>query len=234
MSLSSSVVVRGFLGTDPKSFTANGVAGSSFRLASSRSYYDRKSQQWKDSPTTWVSVRAFRGLAVNVNQALSKGDPVVVVGELVTDEWNQDGARRTALALQASVIGHDLNQGVSKFMRTHSARSASTQPSEGQRSGSQASMPSGAESQQSSSLSQSEGLPPLEVVGVNGEAPGSDVQSSTSAEESYESGNRSSDERRSEEGEFGRFVDSGVIGDGEGVGSDERIGADAMKEAVMV
>lgn len=124
MVLSSSIVLRGFLGTDPKSFNANGASGCSFRLASSRGYYDRKAQRWKDSPTTWISVRSFRNLAVNVTQALSKGDPVVVVGELVTDEWEQEGTHRTALVLQASVIGHDLTQGVSRFVRIRTSHSA--------------------------------------------------------------------------------------------------------------
>lgn len=123
MVFSSSVVIRGFLGTNPKRFDANGTEGISFRLASSRSYFDRKNQQWRDSPTTWITVRAFRGLAHNISRSLTKGDPVVVAGELMTDEWVQEGVRRSAAALQASVVGHDLNQGSSNFIRSRTSQS---------------------------------------------------------------------------------------------------------------
>ena len=118
MALTSNVVIRGYLGTNPKRFEANGSTGCSFRLATTRGYFDRRTQQWKESPTTWVSVRAFRVLAENILTSLYKGDPVIVAGELVTDEWTQDGARRTSLSLQANCAGPDLNQGIfARFTR---------------------------------------------------------------------------------------------------------------------
>lgn len=121
--MSSTVVMRGYLGTDPKEFGSGSTQGCSFRLASSRGYYDRKTQQWKDAPTTWISVRAFRTLAANLLRSVEKGDPVIVVGELVTDEWVQEGgSKRSSTALQASAVGHDLNQGVTKIVRNRVKR----------------------------------------------------------------------------------------------------------------
>jgi single-strand DNA-binding protein len=117
MAFNSSVVMRGYLGTAPKGF-GNGVSGASFRLASARGFYDRTTQQWRESPTLWITVRAFRGLAQNIVSSLHKGDPVVVVGDLLSDEWTgSDGSPRSALVLQASAVGHDLNQGVSSFAK---------------------------------------------------------------------------------------------------------------------
>ncbi|MCI1983379.1 MAG: single-stranded DNA-binding protein [Bifidobacteriaceae bacterium] len=136
MAFNSSVVVRGYLGTDPKKFGNGNVQGSSFRLAVPRGFYDHRASQWRDQPTTWISVRAFRSLGTNIAACLHKGDPVVVVGEMATDEWSgDDGTRRTSLILQANIVGYDLNQGIGSFVKTRSATAVTasyqqTQPSQ--------------------------------------------------------------------------------------------------------
>jgi len=51
---------------------------SSFRLASTRHYFDGRTQQWKDLPTTWITVKAYRGLSESICQSFKKGEPVIV------------------------------------------------------------------------------------------------------------------------------------------------------------
>lgn len=83
-------------------------------------YYDAKTKAWREFPTTWMTVKAFKTLANNVLQSLHKGDPVLVTGSLSTEEWTKEGQKRSALVLEADGIGHDMAMGVSTFQRVKS------------------------------------------------------------------------------------------------------------------
>ena len=113
--------VFGFMGTQP---TRLGQPGStpvcSFRLGSTPAYYDAAAGVWKRKSTTWLTVKAFRTLAVNALACLHKGDPVIVSGSLVTEEWTSDGQPHSSLVLVADGIGHDLARGQDTFTRIQS------------------------------------------------------------------------------------------------------------------
>lgn len=54
----------------------------------------------------WVKVTAFRSDAENGAESLNKGDRVVVVGRLSSEEWeDKEGQKRTSLKLMADEIG---------------------------------------------------------------------------------------------------------------------------------
>ncbi len=95
----------------------NGISRSSFRLASSTRFYDKVRREWADGPTTWFTVVCFRVCAENVSSSLSKGDPVVVTGQLAVREWEKEGRRGTTLVIEAKHLGHDLSRGSSAFKR---------------------------------------------------------------------------------------------------------------------
>ena len=113
--------VFGFMGTQP---TRLGQPGStpvcSFRLGSTPAHYDAAAGVWKRKSTTWLTVKAFRTLAVNALACLHKGDPVMVTGSLVTEEWTSDGQPHSSLVLVADGIGHDLARGQDTFTRIRS------------------------------------------------------------------------------------------------------------------
>lgn len=127
MSQATTIVMRGFIGTDPRTFqTQNshqgaGGNGCSFRLGSPHGFFDRRHREWRDMPTTWMSVRCFDTLATNATGSLHKGDPVIVAGHLITDEWTVGDQPRSEVVLQADAIGHDLNNGISRFTRVRRA-----------------------------------------------------------------------------------------------------------------
>jgi single-stranded DNA-binding protein len=67
-----------------------------------------------------VTVFCWRGLAENVAMCVRKGDPVLVKGKLQVRPYaDKDGAKRVAVEVEASSIGHDLNRGVAMFQRAH-------------------------------------------------------------------------------------------------------------------
>ena len=114
------MTMTGLVGTDPQPFMTKNCEGCTFRLGSTRRYRDRHNGQWKDAPTVWVTVRAYRSLAKNIRASLGKGDPITVTGRVVMDSWqSEDGKSRTALVLEAHSIGHNLAYGVSSFSRLH-------------------------------------------------------------------------------------------------------------------
>ncbi|MBO0900851.1 single-stranded DNA-binding protein [Cellulomonas sp. zg-ZUI22] len=116
------VTVVGWVGSDVRSYHLDGVGGvpyAQFRLASTRRVLDRQTGAFRDGPTLWFTVKAWRTVAVNLAASLRKSDPVVVVGRLGQSEWvAQDGTARTELVLEALAVGHDLAYGTAQFRRT--------------------------------------------------------------------------------------------------------------------
>lgn len=116
---SAPVTLRGRVGTDPDcTTTTHGSAAARFRLAVTRRGRD-DAGIWHDLETTWYTVKAWNNLAQNVGFSIRKGQPVVVHGRLNVNQWEQaeSNTRGTELVITASAIGHDLNAGISQFMR---------------------------------------------------------------------------------------------------------------------
>lgn len=110
--------VLGFMGTQPARLGQPGTTPvCTFRLGSTPAYYDAAAGVWKRKSTTWLTVKAFRALAINALACLHKGDPVMVTGSLVTEEWTSDGQMHSSLVLVADGIGHDLAHGQDTFTR---------------------------------------------------------------------------------------------------------------------
>lgn len=95
---------------------ATGTARASFRLACTPRV--RRHGVWTDDPTTWLTVVCWRTLADHIAASLAKGDPVLVLGRLRTQAWDDDnGARHERLVLEAISVGHDLGKGTAAFRR---------------------------------------------------------------------------------------------------------------------
>lgn len=111
------VTLVGWAATKPREIVGDGVAWTTFRLATTPRRYDTGSGQWSDGRTEWVTVKAFRELARNIATSVHKGEPVVAVGRLRTEEWEGENGLRTSLVLDAVAVGHDLSRGGSTFVR---------------------------------------------------------------------------------------------------------------------
>lgn len=114
------ITLVGWVGTEPKHYTGGtGTPFTSFRMASTRRWFDARQGTWVEGRTEWFTVKVWRQAAVNVAESLRKSDPVVVHGRLATEEWDgQEGGTRTSLVLEASAIGPDLTFGSARFART--------------------------------------------------------------------------------------------------------------------
>ncbi|MFB7250593.1 single-stranded DNA-binding protein [Microbacterium sp. NPDC056234] len=127
--MNDTITIMGFIGNDPGgNTTASGVPVVNFRVGSSQSRYDAKTQTWIDTGTNWYNVSAYRQLAVQARASLQKGHPVIVTGRLRARDWDNGTARGTSLDIDAEAIGHDLRWGTSAFVRN---RPAATRASSG-------------------------------------------------------------------------------------------------------
>lgn len=112
------VVLRGNLASDPRLMQFDdGKKVTSFRLASTSSWFDREHSVWVDRRTTFVSVNCRRALANSAMQSLRKGHPVVITGRLWERSWVKEDRSGRTLEVEAETIGHDLTFGISAFTR---------------------------------------------------------------------------------------------------------------------
>ena len=119
----ATLTISGYVGSDPVNFSRNENAPAcSLRIGSTSSYYHNEEKAWKERPTTWMTVKAYKSLASNVLKSVHKGDAIVVCGNLNTESWHKDGEDRSRVVLEATSIGHDLNRGISEFTKTSYAR----------------------------------------------------------------------------------------------------------------
>lgn len=116
------ITLTGNLATPVSVKAGEGSSGkwcrADFRLASTRRVR-RSDGTWVDAGTTWVGVQAWGRLADGIKDSLSKGDPVIVMGRLVTDEWTDaDGVAKSRNLVVADAVGPDLSRGRARFQRT--------------------------------------------------------------------------------------------------------------------
>lgn len=116
--MTDNMTITGLVATTPRHLqTADGLAITSFRLASSQRRFDRPTQKWVDADTNWYTVSLFRGLANNAAESIKKGDRVIVVGRLRIRDWENTDRSGTTVEIEAETIGHDMTFGVSTFVR---------------------------------------------------------------------------------------------------------------------
>ena len=127
----------GWVATEPKHYTGPSTTPfTSFRMASTRRYFDRVQNAWVDGRTEWFTIKSWRQQALNVSMSLRKSDPVIVVGRLATEEWTGTEGARTSLVLEALAIGPDVTFGQARFARTVHLGVAAPAPGAGDVAGS--------------------------------------------------------------------------------------------------
>jgi len=89
------MIIIGNLGSEPEMrFTPNGNPVTSFRVATNWSY--TTSQGERREETEWFTVVAWKRLAEQCNQFLTKGKLIYAEGRLRTHTWDgQDGEKRS-------------------------------------------------------------------------------------------------------------------------------------------
>ena len=118
----AAVTITGFVAGDPTLGGTESFRVLTFRMGSTRSRLNPTTRQWEDYGTAWVGVKAFRALAVNAASSVRRGDRIIVVGSLITEQWtNEQGEPRSRTVLEATNIGHDLTFGTTSLIKPQRA-----------------------------------------------------------------------------------------------------------------
>lgn len=93
--------------TDPElKFTPSGIAMLRITLvANSRK---KEGDEWVDDKTCWLRATAWRQMAESAAESIAKGDLVFVQGKMQTDEWEDNGQKRSAMSLNIDEMGPSL------------------------------------------------------------------------------------------------------------------------------
>ncbi|MGO4691919.1 single-stranded DNA-binding protein [Glaciibacter sp. 2TAF33] len=116
--MSDMTTLTGIVASEPyHRITSDGLAITSFRLASGNRRFDKEKKGWVDGETNWYTVKAFRHLAYNTAASLRKGEHVLVTGRLHVRNWESDERKGTTMDVEADAIGHDLFWCTTSFAR---------------------------------------------------------------------------------------------------------------------
>ena len=107
-------------------FTPNGRPVCSFTVAQTARHYDRNSNEWVDSPATFLRVTAWGQMAENIAASeLQQGTRVVVYGTLQQRSFEtREGDKRTVLDIQADEVGTSMRYATVKVTKTSSRSQA--------------------------------------------------------------------------------------------------------------
>jgi single-strand DNA-binding protein len=105
----NTVTLVGNATRDPElRYTAGGAATASFGLAVNRRWQNRQTQEWEEQ-VSFFNVVAWREMAENIGETITKGTRVVVTGRLEQRSWETpQGEKRTVVEVVADEIGPSL------------------------------------------------------------------------------------------------------------------------------
>ena len=124
------LTVVGNLTADPElRFTPAGAAVARFTLASTPRVFETRTGKWTDGETLFIRCVAWRDLAENVAESLSKGARVLTRGRLRQREYEtSEGERRQRIEIDVDECGPSLRFAIASVRR--SRRNPSTANSE--------------------------------------------------------------------------------------------------------
>jgi len=114
----STVTIVGNVTRDPEiRYTGGGAAKASFSVAVSRRWQNRQTSEWEEA-TSFFNVVAWREMAENAGESLTKGSRVIVTGRLEQRSWETpDGEKRSVVEVVADEIGPSLRWATAQVVK---------------------------------------------------------------------------------------------------------------------
>ena len=132
MANDTQITIVGNLVAEPElRFTPSGAAVANFTIASTPRTFDKQANEWRDGDTLFMRCTAWRDLAENAAESLSKGARVIAQGRLVQRTFEtREGEKRSVVELQVDELGPSLAWAVAKPQR-RSPSSSGERPARG-------------------------------------------------------------------------------------------------------
>ena len=113
----STVTIVGNVTRDPElRYTSSGQAQLRLGVAVSRRWQNRQTNEWEEQ-TSFFNVTAWRELAENAGESLTKGSRVVVTGRLEQRSWETEGEKRSTVEIVADEIAPSLRWATAQVVR---------------------------------------------------------------------------------------------------------------------
>ncbi|MFY9263387.1 MAG: single-stranded DNA-binding protein [Arcanobacterium sp.] len=94
-------------------------AAAFVRIGVTPRYFNREKRIYIDGVTSWYAVRAYGQLGKNVSTCVTRGNPLLVRGRLMTRPYiDKDGNERSEQTIIADSIGIDLTTGIAQYRKT--------------------------------------------------------------------------------------------------------------------
>lgn len=102
-------------------FAKSGTAVATVPLAFNARRYNRESGQWEDGDTCFIRGTLFGDAAEHASETYGRGDEVVIIGRLKTDQWQDrnTGEKRSATALLIDSIGPSTRSAKAEIVKTN-------------------------------------------------------------------------------------------------------------------
>lgn len=95
------ITLLGTVGRDPETkYLTNGTQVTTFSLATSESYKDKKGN--KQTQTEWHHVVFFGDQAKTIQQYVVKGSKILVEGKIKTETWEASGEKKSKVVVNAN------------------------------------------------------------------------------------------------------------------------------------
>lgn len=122
------ITVVGTIVTSPERKWVGDQELFKFRVASN-SRRRTADGSWEPGNSLYATVNCWGRLITGVGAGLGKGDPVIVVGNVYTSEYeDRDGNRRSSLEIRATSVGPDLARCIVRIEnRRHPSQCAATE-----------------------------------------------------------------------------------------------------------
>lgn len=130
------ITVVGRIITDSRRRVVAGQEVISFRVASN-SRRRTAEGTWEPGQTLYITVNCWGKLVTGVGAALYKGAPIIAVGTVHTNEYeDRDGIKRSSLEMRATAVGPDLGKVIARIdqgaqQQDGPARESSQDPHDG-------------------------------------------------------------------------------------------------------
>lgn len=109
---------------DPElKFSAGGMAIGRVRVVADKK--KKEGDEWVDDKVLFLTVTTFKQQAENMVESLRKGDTVVIIGKIQTDQWEtSEGEKRSMVTCVADHIGLSVRWNVVSAVRAERSTGA--------------------------------------------------------------------------------------------------------------
>ena len=109
MAINNTVTLTGNLGAEAEIIDSGSKAFAAIRLATTDSYQDKETEEWKERETVWHKVITFNPTLIELLRGLKTGSRIEVIGSLSYRPYKVQLDGREITKQEASVIARKID-----------------------------------------------------------------------------------------------------------------------------